>query len=74
MTAFDPQRAASESGGTPAFDVNVNVNDSVYYDAGYWNDFDATQQMFNRRISGGTPGLQGHSTSWSTMPPRTTLR
>jgi SAM-dependent methyltransferase len=36
----------------PVFDVNVN--DGVYYDSGYWNDFDAVQQMFRQRISGGT--------------------
>jgi len=37
-------------------EFDVNQDESVYYDAGYWNDFEATQRMFNRRIAGGTPG------------------
>lgn len=37
-------------------DFDVNENEGVYYDGGYWNDLDAVQRMFNQRIAGGTPG------------------
>lgn len=38
-------------------ELDVNEDDSIYYDSGYWNDFDATQRMFNQRIAGGVPGF-----------------
>jgi Methyltransferase domain len=37
-------------------ELDVNEDESIYYDRGYWNDFDATQRMFNQRIAGGVPG------------------
>ena len=37
-------------------DFEVNENESVYYEGGYWNELDAVQRMFNQRIAGGTPG------------------
>ena len=41
-------------------ELDVNEDDSVYYDGGYWNDFDGTQRMFNQRIAGGGPGPWFH--------------
>jgi SAM-dependent methyltransferase len=41
-------------------ELDVNEDESVYYDDRYWNNFDATRQMFNRRIAGGTPGPWFH--------------
>ena len=41
-------------------EFDVNEDETVYYDSGYWNDFDATQQMFNQRIAGGMPGPWFH--------------
>ena len=41
-------------------ELDVNEDETVYYDSGYWNDFDATQRMFNQRIAGGTPGPWFH--------------
>ncbi len=35
---------------------DVNENERVYYDRGYWNELHAVQRMFNQRIAGGTPG------------------
>jgi SAM-dependent methyltransferase len=41
-------------------ELDVNEDESIYYDSGYWNDFEATQRMFNRRIAGGVPGFWFH--------------
>ena len=41
-------------------ELDVNEDESIYYDSGYWNDFDATQRMFNQRIAGGVPGFWFH--------------
>ncbi len=41
-------------------ELDVNEDASIYYDSGYWNDFDATQRMFNQRIAGGVPGCWFH--------------
>jgi SAM-dependent methyltransferase len=41
-------------------DFDVNDNEGVYYDSGYWNDFEAVQRMFIQRIAGGTPGKWFH--------------
>ena len=38
-------------------ELDVNEDESIYYDSGYWNDFAATQRMFNQRIAGGVPGF-----------------
>jgi len=46
--------------GSVVAEFDVNQDESVYYDAGYWNDFEATQQMFSRRIAGGMPGPWFH--------------
>jgi SAM-dependent methyltransferase len=41
-------------------ELDVNENEGVYYDGGYWNELDAVQRMFNQRIAGGTPGPWYH--------------
>lgn len=41
-------------------ELDVNENEGVYYDGGYWNELDAVQRMFNQRIAGGKPGPWFH--------------
>jgi ubiquinone/menaquinone biosynthesis C-methylase UbiE len=47
---------AGATGHRIVTELDVNEDESVYYDGGYWNNFDATLQMFRQRVADGSPG------------------
>ena len=47
---------AGATGHRIVTELDVNEDESVYYDGGYWNNFDPTLQMFRQRVADGSPG------------------